>query len=43
VVGSQNLTCSMNLELGIKINSDSHIINQLIGYFWDVSNYCVEA
>jgi len=43
VVGSQNLTCSMNLELGIRINADSHIINQLIQYFWEVSSYCAEA
>lgn len=43
VVGSQNLTKSSNLELGIWIDSDSYFINQLIRYFYDLSNYCVES
>lgn len=42
ILGSENLTRSMNLELGIRINSDSSIINKLIRYFWDVSSYCAE-
>lgn len=43
IVGSQNLTRSRYLELGIRINSDSKIINQLIAYFWDVTNQSTEA
>jgi hypothetical protein len=43
IVGSQNLTKSRYLELGIRINSDSKIINQLIAYFWDVTNVSTEA
>jgi hypothetical protein len=42
IVGSENLTCSAHLELGIQVNSDSRLINQLIRYFWDVSSYSSE-
>jgi hypothetical protein len=42
IVGSQNLTKSRYLELGIRINSDSKIISQLITYFWDVTNASTE-
>ena len=38
IVGSQNLTRSNYLELGIRINSDSSMISQLIGYFFEISN-----
>jgi len=43
IVGSQNLTRSRYLELGIRINADSKIINQLITYFWEVTNASTEA
>lgn len=36
VFGSQNLTRSKYLELGIYIRNDSEIIRQLISYFFDV-------
>ena len=42
VVGSQNLTRSNYLELGIRINSDSTMVDQLIAYFWALSNESVE-
>jgi hypothetical protein len=42
ILGSQNLTRSNYLELGIRINSDSQIINKLIAYFWELSYTCVE-
>lgn len=38
VVGSQNLTRSRNIELGIWITNDSEIINKLIGEFLDIHN-----
>jgi len=38
IVGSQNLTKSNYIELGIRINSDSQMINQLIAYFWEITN-----
>jgi len=43
VVGSQNLTRSVNIELGIWINADSVLIHQLIRYFWEVTNYSEEV
>lgn len=43
IVGSQNLTRSRYLELGVRINSDGQIIDQLISYFLEVTNYCTEA
>ena len=33
IVGSQNLTRSTHLELGIRINDDSRMIDELIRYF----------
>ena len=38
VLGSQNLTRSSYLELGIKIHSDTVIIQNLIKYFFDLTN-----
>lgn len=43
IIGSQNLTRSQYLELGIRINADSVMINQLIGYFWELCNASVEV
>ena len=43
VVGSQNLTRSTYLELGIRINSDSAMIDQMIAYFWALSYESVEV
>lgn len=43
IVGSQNLTKSQYLELGIRINADSVMVNQLIGYFWKLVNASVEV
>ena len=37
IVGSENLTLSTYLELGIRINSDSAMIDRLIKYFWTLS------
>lgn len=37
VVGSQNLTRSRYLELGIRINSDGTMIDRLIAYFLELS------
>lgn len=42
IVGSQNLTTSNYIELGIRINSDSRMIDQLIAYFWEITNYSHE-
>lgn len=42
IVGSQNLTKSRYIELGIRVNSDSQMINQLIGYFLEITNHCHE-
>ena len=42
IVGSQNLTRSNYLELGIRINSDSTMVDRLIAYFWALSNESVE-
>jgi hypothetical protein len=43
IVGSQNLTKSKYLELGIRINSDSQVIDHLIAYFWEITNYSHEV
>jgi hypothetical protein len=43
IVGSQNLTRSNYIELGIRINSDSSMIGQLISYFFEISNSSREA
>lgn len=43
IVGSQNLTRSQYLELGIRVNADSAMISQLIRYFWDLANASLET
>lgn len=40
IVGSENLTRSNLLELGIQINGDTLLINQLISYFYDTMSIC---
>ena len=42
ILGSQNLTRSKFIELGIKIESDSVITRQLIAHFLDISHYSQE-
>lgn len=42
IVGSQNLTRSQYLELGIRVNADTVMVDQLIGYFWELCNTSVE-
>ena len=42
ILGSQNLTKSTYLELGIQIRGDSTLVQNLIHYFFDVSNESVE-
>lgn len=42
IVGSQNLTRSQYLELGIRINADSVMVDQLIAYFWELCNASIE-
>lgn len=42
ILGSQNLTKSAYLELGIQIRGDSTLVEKLIQYFFDVSNESVE-
>jgi hypothetical protein len=42
IVGSQNLTRSTHLELGVRINNDSRMIDELIRYFWEISGSAVE-
>jgi hypothetical protein len=43
IVGSQNLTRSEYLELGIRIGADSVMVDQLIAYFWELCNASVEV
>jgi len=43
IVGSQNFTKSNYLELGVRINSDSQMINQLIAYFYELTNHSHEV
>jgi hypothetical protein len=43
IVGSQNLTRSNHLELGIRINNDSRMIDELIRYFLELTSYSAEA
>lgn len=43
IMGSQNLTRSNYLELGIRVNSDCQIVDQLIAYFLEITNYCHEV
>jgi len=38
IVGSQNLTRSTNLELGIRINGDTRLVDQLIRYFLEITS-----
>ena len=42
ILGSQNLTKSTYLELGIQICGDSTLVQNLVQYFFDVSNKSVE-
>src|SRR6266849_103779 len=42
IVGSQNLTKSQYLELGVRINSDSEMIERLINYFLELTNHSRE-
>ncbi len=42
IVGSQNMTKAKYFELGIRINSDSTLINQLIRYFFEVMSLATE-
>ncbi len=37
IVGSENLTRSNHLELGIKVNADMSLTYQLIEYFWSLT------
>jgi hypothetical protein len=43
ILGSQNLTKSNYIELGIRINSDGQMIDQLIAYFWEITNHSHEV
>ena len=43
IVGSQNLTRSTHLELGIVIKGDDQLVHQLIAHFMDLSNVSEEA
>ncbi len=43
IVGSENLTRSSWLELGIMVNGDDWMVNQLIGYFVNLANISTEA
>ena len=42
ILGSQNLTKSSYLELGIQIRGDSTLVQNLIQYFFDVTHISVE-
>lgn len=42
ILGSQNLTRSNYIELGIRINSDGQMIDHLIAYFWEITNHSHE-
>ena len=42
IVGSQNLTRSNHLELGIRVNNDSRMIDELIRYFLELTSYSTE-
>ena len=42
ILGSQNLTKSTYLELGIQVHGDSTLVQNLIKYFFDVCNESVE-
>lgn len=43
ILGSENLTRSNLLELGIMVNGDDGVVNQLIRYFADLANMSDEA
>jgi len=43
IVGSQNLTRSTHFELGIRINGDSRLIDQLIRYFLELTSRSSET
>ena len=43
IVGSQNLTRSKHLELGIRINGDSRLIDKLIQYFLEIASRSSES
>jgi hypothetical protein len=43
IVGSQNLTRSSYLELGIRINGDTQMMTRLAQYFWEVTYSSVEV
>jgi hypothetical protein len=43
IVGSQNLTRSKHLEVGIRINNDSRMIDELIRYFLELTGYSSES
>ena len=43
VVGSQNLTRSTHLELGIRIAGDDQLVRQLIRYFVELTNVSTET
>lgn len=43
IVGSENLTRSRYLELGIKVNGDTAMIQQLVRYFFELTNRSTEA
>ena len=42
IVGSENLTRSKYIEVGIRIEADSVIIRKLIAYFFDISHHSQE-
>jgi phosphatidylserine/phosphatidylglycerophosphate/cardiolipin synthase-like enzyme len=42
IVGSQNLTKSRHLELGVRINSDGEMVDRLIAYFLELTNHSHE-
>jgi hypothetical protein len=39
LVGSENLTQSKHLELGIQINGDGRLISQLVAHFFELTSY----
>jgi hypothetical protein len=43
LVGSENLTQSDYLELGIQINGDGRLISQLIAHFYELTSFSSEA
>jgi hypothetical protein len=43
IVGSENLTQSNYLELGIQVNGDGRLISQLISHFYELTSYSSET